>query len=315
MEKNTFATSAYIAAPHQRVVDYLEDLRNLDEWTLFSRMQRQVDESTWVGTASGYQQPLYYHVKRVDYGSFHGIEWHCGFEQGVYHQVYPVLVFPPGYVDPAEQEQGVYLHWVSFVDPARRTPMIAEGMPVAHTAECRALKAVLERGAGRRRPARGRYVVRSESIYIDAPVRAGAEYLVNIRSMAEYAFLLRPDGDLFPDQGSFLDEYGRRLTMRSRIRALGEAWLVEHEAAYPDDDGFVQRSVTLLVPCSYAFGQPRARGFIKHRVAFCPADESQPRGRTNIDELRAESVNVKRLLEARAGHLESFARGFSYVAS
>ena len=141
MEKNTFATSAYIAAPHQRIVGYLKDLKNLDEWTLFSRMQRQVDESTWIGTASGYQQPLYYHVKRVDYGSFHGIEWHCGFEQGVYHQVYPVLVFPPGYVDPANQEPGTYLHWVSFVDPARRTPMIAEGMSGAHTAECRALEA------------------------------------------------------------------------------------------------------------------------------------------------------------------------------
>ena len=89
---------------------------------------------------------------------------------------------------------------------------------------------------------------------------------------------------------------------------------MEHEAAYPDDDGFVQRSVTLLVPCSYAFGQPQARGFIKHRVVFWPPDESQPRGRTDIDELRAESVNVKRLLEARAGNPESFARGFSYVS-
>jgi hypothetical protein len=314
MEKNTFATSAYIAAPHQRIVDYLADLRNLDEWTLFSRMQRQVDESTWVGTASGYQRPLYYHVKRVDYGSFHGIEWHCGFEQGVYHQVYPVLVFPPGYIDLAGQEPGAYLHWVSFVDPARRTPMIAEGMPAAHTAECLALKAVLERGAGRRRAARGRYVVRSETIYVDAPVRVGAEYLVDVRSMTEYAFLLRPDGDVLPNEGSFLDEYGRRVTMRSRMRTMGEASLVEHEAVYPDDNGFVQRSVTLLVPCSYAFGQPQARGFIKHRVVFWSANGSQLQGRTNIDELRAESVNVKRLLEARAGNLQSFARGFSYVS-
>lgn len=313
MERNTFATSAYIDAPYQQVVDYLADLRNLDEWTLFSRMQRQVDESTWVGTASGYQRPLYYHVKRVAYGSFQGIEWHCGFEQGVYHQVYPVLVFPPAYVDPAEREPGAYLHWVSFVDPARRTPMIAEGMPAAHTAECRALKAVLERGAGRRCAARGRYVVRSETIYVDAPIRTGVEYLADIRSMREYAFLLRPDGDVLANEGSFLDEYGRRVTMRSHTWASGEASLVEHEAVYPDDDGFVQRSVTLLVPCSYAFGQPEARGFIKHRVAFWAADGSQALGRTNIDEIRAESVNVKRLLEARAGNLASFARGFSYV--
>lgn len=314
MEKNTFATSAYIAAPPQQIVDYLADLRKRDEWTLFSRMHRQVDESTWVGTASGYQRPLYHHVKRADYGSFQGIELHCGFEQGVYHHVYPVFVFPARYVDPAEQEPGAYLHWVSFVDPARRTPMIAEGIHAAHTVECRALKAVLERGAGSRCATRGRYVVRSETIFVDAPVHVAAEYLADIRSMTEYAFLLRPDGDLLPDQGSFLDEYGRRVMMRSRLRAMGEALLVEHEAAYPDD-GFVQRSVTLLEPCSQAFGQPEARGFIKHRVVFWPADESQPRGRTDIDELRAESLNVKRLLEARAGNLESFARGFSYVST
>jgi hypothetical protein len=313
VEKNTFATSAYIAAPYERIVGYLADLRNLDEWTLFSRMQRQIDESTWLGTASGYQRPLYYHVKRVDYGAFHGIEWHCGFEQNVYHQVYPVLVFPPGYIEPSEQEPGAYLHWVSFVDPARRTPMIAEGMPAAHTAECRALKAVLERGEGRRRPAHGRYLVRSETIYVDAPVREGAEYLADIRSMTEYAFLFRPAGDVFPNEGSFVDQYGRRVAMRSRAHTMGEATLVEHEAAYLDDDGFTQRMVTLLMPCSYAFAQPEARGFIKHRVAFWPPRESHPQGRTNIEELRAESVNVKRLLEARAGNMESFARGFSYM--
>jgi hypothetical protein len=228
-----------------------------------------------------------------------------------------VLVFPPGYIDPADQEPGAYLHWVSFVDPARRTPMIAEGMPAAHTAECRALKAVLERGAGRRSAARGRYVVRSETIYVDAPVRAGAEYLADVRSMAEYAFLLRPGGDLLPHQGSFLDEYGRPVTIRSALRALGEASLVEHEAAYPDD-GLLRRSVTLLMPCSQAFGQPLARGFIKHRVAFWPAEHAGqaehagPPERTGVEEMRAESVNVKRLLEAQAGNLETFARGFSY---
>lgn len=321
MEKNTFATSAYIAAPYQRIVDYLADLRNLNEWTLFSRMRRQVDESTWIGTASGYQRSLYYYVKRVDYGPFHGIEWHCGYELGVYHQVYPVLLFPSGYVDPdgpehgPEPEPGAYLHWVSFVDPARSTPMIAEGMPTAHTAECRALKAVLERGAGRRSPARGRHVVRAETIYVDAPASAGAEYLADIRSMAEYAFLLRPEGDLAADKGSFLDEYGRRVTIGSALWALAGASLVEHEAAYPDD-GLVRRWVTLLMPCSRAFGQPEARGFIKHRVAFWPGDPAErdgPYGWTGIEEMRAESVNVKRLLEARAGNTETFARGFSYL--
>ncbi|MBO3747570.1 scytonemin biosynthesis cyclase/decarboxylase ScyC [Streptosporangiaceae bacterium NEAU-GS5] len=312
MEANTFATSAYIAAPYQRIVDYLADLQNLNEWTLFSRMRSQVDESTWLGTASGYQRPLYYHVRRGGHDAFQWIEWHCGFEEGVYHQVYPVLILPPEYVAPAEREPGAYVHWVSFADPARRTPMIAEGMPAVHRAECRALKAALERGAGMRRAARGRHVVRSETIYVDAPIGSGVEYLRDLRSMKEYAFLLRPDGEILADEGTFLDEYGRRVVLRSRSHAMGEASIVEHEACYPDDGGFAQRSLTLLVPCSYAFGQSEARGFIKHRVTFWPADESQELGRTSIDELRAESVNVKRLLEAKEGNLESFARGFSY---
>lgn len=301
MERNTFAASAYIAAPYQRIVNYLADLKNLDEWTPASRMERQVGVSTWTGTASGSGRPLYYHVKRTSHGSFHVVEWQCGLERGAYHQVQPVLVFPARYADLAEREPGGYLHWVSFVDPYRRTPMIASGMLTAHGPDCRALKTVLERGAGRLWPARGRHVMQSETIHVDAPVDVSAEYLGDIRSMTEYAFLLHPDGAIHPDQGSFTDDRGRRLMMRSRVHAMGETVLVEHEAAYPDD-GFVQRSVTLLVPCWYAFGLPQARGFIKHRVAFWPADESRPRGRSYID-LRAESVRVKRLLEARAANL------------
>jgi hypothetical protein len=306
VEQNTFATSAYIGAPYAQIVEYLADLKNLDEWTLFSRMQSQIDDSTWLGTASGYQRPLYYHVKRVAYGPFQGIEWHTGFDYGVYHQVYPVLVFPAEYVDPADPSPGAYLHWVSFTDPARRTPMITQGLPIAHAAECRALKAALERGAGLRAAARGRWLLRSETIYVDAPVSAGLSYLADVRSIAEYAFLLRPVGD------AFVDEYDRRLVVSCRSYAEAEMSLVEQTTRYVDE-GFTQRAVTLLVPCSYAFGQPAARGFIKHRVTFWRADGLQRLGRTDLDELRAESVNVKRLLEARAGNAASFARGFSYV--
>ena len=59
MEKNTFATSAYIATSEQTAFDYLCSLKNLDEWTLFSRMKEQLDEDTWRGTASGYHKDLY----------------------------------------------------------------------------------------------------------------------------------------------------------------------------------------------------------------------------------------------------------------
>ena len=100
MEKNTFATSAYIATPPETVFKYLCSLENLDEWTLFSRMIEKVDENTWIGTASGYHKNLYYHVKKIENEFFRGIEWHCWFEYNKYFQVYPVLLFPPNYIKP-----------------------------------------------------------------------------------------------------------------------------------------------------------------------------------------------------------------------
>jgi hypothetical protein len=66
MESNTFSTSVFIAAPPKTVYDYLGRLKNLDEWTLGSRMKEEVDDSTWIGTASGYQRTLYYHVRRLE---------------------------------------------------------------------------------------------------------------------------------------------------------------------------------------------------------------------------------------------------------
>ena len=113
METNTFATSAYISNTPQTVFEYLCSLKNLDEWTLFSRMIEQIDENTWRGTASGYHKDLYYHVKKIDTEGFRGIEWHCGFEYQKYVQVYPVLLFPPEYIEPNTDEQGVYFHWLS----------------------------------------------------------------------------------------------------------------------------------------------------------------------------------------------------------
>ena len=70
MEKNTFATSAYIANSLENTYEYLCSLKNLDEWTLYSRMAEQMDEDTWRGTASGYHRDLYYHVKNCNIRSF-----------------------------------------------------------------------------------------------------------------------------------------------------------------------------------------------------------------------------------------------------
>ena len=56
------------------VFDYLCELKNLDDWTLFSRMVEQLDENTWIGTASGYQHNLHYHVRKIENPQFFGIE-------------------------------------------------------------------------------------------------------------------------------------------------------------------------------------------------------------------------------------------------
>ena len=116
MESNTFSTSAFIAVQPEEAYQYLCRLKNLDEWTLGSRMKEQVDADTWIGTASGYQRTLYYHVRRLENPRFRGIEWQCGYEYRKYFKSYPVLLFPPDYVEPGSTETGVYFHWVSVID-------------------------------------------------------------------------------------------------------------------------------------------------------------------------------------------------------
>ena len=88
MERNTFATSTYIETGMAEANAYLRDLRNLDEWTLYSNMIEQVDENTWRGTASGYHHDLYYHARPIETANFGGVEWLCGKELG---RVVPVL--------------------------------------------------------------------------------------------------------------------------------------------------------------------------------------------------------------------------------
>jgi cytochrome P450 len=86
--------------------------------------------------------------------------------------------------------------------------------------------------------------------------------------------------------------------------------LIEQDFAYPEL-GTVQRCPIVLVPSSRAFG-PDAPGFLLHRIAFVRGDGSQTHGRTSAYELCAESMAIKRTLEARAGNTTSFALGMSY---
>lgn len=312
MEKNTFATSAFIATSPETAFDYLCKLQNLDEWTLFSRMIEQIDDDTWLGTASGYQNNLYYHIKKLQHPLFYGIEWHCGVEYNQYFQIYPVLLFPPDYIEPGTDEQGVYFHWLSFIDPIRRPPMIMEGIHTVHSSECRSLKGNLERKAGLTQAAKGRYYIDVDTMYIDAPVEMGAEYLQDVRNLDEWAHLLHPSGEITPESGEFIDEYGQKVQVKFRLNNLSKYYLLEQEYFYPDYN-YYQRSPAVLIPCSYAFNDPAASGFIQHRITFWKVGETLPHGKLQIEDYGAESMNIKRTLEAKAGNTETFARGMSYI--
>src|SRR6185503_15003370 len=132
MEANTFATTIYARTPASRAFEYLRRLQNLDEWTLGSRMLTRIDDDTFMGTASGYQATLCYHVRTLEHPRLGAIEWQCGYRYREYFKQYPVFVFPSRYVDPNGNEDGSYVHWISVVDPARRTEMSMQGIAAVH---------------------------------------------------------------------------------------------------------------------------------------------------------------------------------------
>jgi pulcherriminic acid synthase len=307
MESNTFATTVFAQVPAARAFEYLRRLQNLDEWTLGSRMLTRIDDDTWMGTASGYQTTLCYHVRTLEHPRLAAIEWQCGYRYRDYFKQYPVLVFPSRYLDPEGEEDGSYIHWISVVDPARRTDMIMQGIAPVHHYEARGLKAALERGAGLGSPARGRWVLLSDTMWVDAPISLAREMLADRAGLAPWAPHFRP---LDAAAGSYLDEYARRVEVAFAACDLGDYVLVEQDYAYPDL-GEVQRCPIVLVPSERAFGTG-APGFLLHRVAFVRADGAQAHGRTTAADLTAESMAIKRTLEARAGNVASFARGMSF---
>jgi hypothetical protein len=312
MEKNTFATSTYIATSPESAFEYLCSLKNLDEWTLYSRMVEQLDADTWQGTASGYHKNLYYHVKKLEHPHFLGIEWHCGLEYKKYFQVYPVLLFPSDYIEPGSNEKGTYFHWLSFVDPKRQTQMIMQGIHTVHTSECRSLKANLERKQGLRSAAKGNYFIDTDTIYIDAPIEVGIAYLSDLRNMNDWAHLLRAEGETLTTSGDYRDEYGEKVQVTLRSQPISQWYLVEHEFFYRDRN-YYQRCPSLLIPAAYAFGDRDASGFILHRITFWKHGEQLPHGKLQIEDFAAESMNIKRLTEAKAGNFEAFNRGQSYI--
>ena len=311
MDTNTYATSAYIGAPPDQVFAYLCNLENLNEWTLNSRMRRRVAQSTWLGTASGYQRELYYHLRVNDLGPVRSIEWHCGFEVDVYFQVYPVFLFQPSYVGDTNDERGVYFHWLSFVDPLRRTPMIEQGIGIAHRAECRSLKGILERKAGHRAYVEGAYEVIGDTIFIAAPFEMGARYLSDAGRIGEWSHLLKLEKAESPSRSLFRDEYGRPLAVSLRTASRDYCCLIEQADEY--DGSRRRRSASFLIRAAYALGDPDAKGFFFHRISFWSKVADRSLGKVDRADYQAEMINAKRLLETEAGDRSTFDRGLSYV--
>ena len=312
MESNTFSTSAFIAVQPEEAYQYLCRLKNLDEWTLGSRMKEQVDADTWIGTASGYQRTLYYHVRRLENPRFRGVEWQCGYEYRKYFKSYPVLLFPPDYVEPGSTETGVYFHWVSVIDPVQRTPMIMQGIQTVHNSEARSLKAALEREAGLTEAAVGRHRIEADTIYVNAPIEMAAEFLGDLRTMEHWSHLLKPAGTIQPEHGTYLDEYRQTVDVSLRTTRFQEYYLVEQDYFHTQHKT-MQRSPTFLIPLSHAFGDPEAPGFLLHRITFWKNGAGPRHGKLGIEDFGAENMNIKRLLEAKAGNLATFALGQSYL--
>ena len=270
MESNTFATTIYAQTPAPRAFEYLRRLQNLDEWTLGSRMLARIDDDTWMGTASGYQTTLCYHVRALEHPRFAAIEWQCGYRYREYFKQYPVFVFPSRYANPNGDEDGSYIHWISVIDPARRTEMIMQGIASVHHYEARGLKAALERGEYVAEPGRGRMSVLSDTMWVDAPIALAREVLADRAALVTWAPHFRP---VDAAAGSFVDEYARRVQVELNACDLGDYVLVEQDYVYPDLGG-TQRCPIVLIPSTRAFG-PDAPGFLLHRIAFVRADGSQ----------------------------------------
>jgi len=300
VERNTYATSTFIASPVAAVRGYLSLGESLSEYTLFSRMRERIDEHTWLGTASGYQSGLYYHVRHRTVGSVSIVEWHCGAELGRYYHVYPMFLFEPAYF--GSPEPGTYYHWISFVDPARATEMIKQGLPTVHRSEARSLKAQLERRAGHRAPVKGGVELRSHSIYVDAPIAMAADFLADPARATEWGYLMRRDG------ARVLDEYDHEIEIRIVHHDLGEYRVLEHDTRYVET-GEVVRTPIMLIPAAYAFAQPSARGFIMHRISAW----ERRCGKQSPDDYDTEAINAKRILEGRVDNLQAYARGCSYL--
>jgi hypothetical protein len=114
------------------------------------------------------------------------------------------------------------------------------------------------------------------------------------------------------DGARTFDEYDREIEIKLTAHDLGEYRVIEHDVAYVGTDTVV-RTPMVLVPAAYAFAEPKARGFVLHRISAWPTSGERTLGKQSPDDYDTELINAKRILEGRAGNLETYARGCSYL--
>jgi hypothetical protein len=213
-----------------------------------------------------------------------------------------MILFAPEYF--GSKERGTYYHWISFVDPCRATAMITQGLPTVHRSEARSLKGHLERRAGHRRAVPADLSLQSHTIYIDAPIETAVAYLTDVANATEWGYMLQREGH------QVTDEYGHPCEFELTKHDLGAYQVLEHDTHYRQG---IVRTPMILVPAAYAFAQPEATGFILHRVSAWPSKGERTFGKLSPDDYDTELINAKRIIEARVGNLDSYARGCSYV--
>src|SRR6476659_9218565 len=138
--------------------------------------------------------------------------------------------------------------------------MIMEGIQTVHNLEARAFKAALERRAGFTEAAQGLYRIETDTIYVNAPIEMGADFIGDLRTMERWSHLLKPAGTIGRENGRFTDEYAPTVEVSLRTNKLEEYYLIEQDYFHPEHN-FTQRAPTFLIPLSYAFGDPEVPGF------------------------------------------------------
>lgn len=215
-----------------------------------------------------------------------------------------MLAISPRYF--GSDEDGSYYHWISFVDPGRATAMIREGLPTVHRSEARSLKAQIERRRGLKGPSTSRLRLAPHTIFVDASYPAVVDYIADVESAPTWGYLMRKAATL-------LDAYDHEITISTTKHILGEYTLVEFSTSYVDAN-VVVRAPFIVIPCSYAFGDPKARGVILHRITAWLNAGQVVIGKESPDDYDTELINAKRILEGLAGNLETYALGCSYSA-